>query len=61
MADYRLYFVHERGHFTKACELAASDDARAVRVADQVGAGRAMELWEHGRLVRRFQPSAPRR
>ena len=54
MADYRLYFVSEDDHIVGVRELACPDDEAAVSEAlDQAQAG-AMELWQGGRIVRKF-------
>ncbi|HEX2652148.1 MAG TPA: hypothetical protein VHN11_00660 [Xanthobacteraceae bacterium] len=54
MADYRIYFVGEAGHFCDVMPLACANDAEAVEQAKRVAAGRAVELWQLDRKVAVF-------
>lgn len=57
MAGYRLYFTDNQGHIGHAIELDCRDDAHAIEMTEQHRDGRAMELWQRDRLVRRFEPT----
>jgi len=50
---YRLYF-YEAGHIVRVAEFSCEDDAAAVKRVAEHADGRAMELWERGRLVKGF-------
>jgi hypothetical protein len=54
MADYRLYFRGEDGHFRHIVELDCESDEEAVRTVAKHADGRDMELWQRGRLVKGF-------
>jgi hypothetical protein len=54
MADYRLYFLDRGGHIGAVVELTCDDDRDAGEQARARADGRAMELWNRERQVRRF-------
>jgi len=56
MGDYRLYFLDAQGPIHRAVELQCDDDEDAVRRSAGHADGRAMELWQRARVVRRFEP-----
>ena len=60
MAGYRLYILNPRGHIVDAVEFHCEDDAAAQALAELHGEGRATELWNDARVVRRYEarPSA---
>lgn len=51
---YRLYFLNDLGHISKSHEYFADDDTAAIKVADAWREGRRMELWQSGRIVKRW-------
>ena len=51
LADYRIYFQDEQGHFTRAVELDCADDAEAIAATEKVADGKAVELWQLARKV----------
>jgi hypothetical protein len=53
-AQYRLYFFNGGNHIEKSHEFEAKDDAEAVRVSEGWREGRKMELWQGGRIVKRW-------
>jgi hypothetical protein len=58
MAAYRLYFVGANGHFADVEVLDCRDDDAAIKASKQHADGRAMELWQHERMVATF-PAQP--
>jgi hypothetical protein len=54
MPDYRLYFLDRSGHIGGVVELTCDDDGAAGDEARAHADGRAMELWNRERQVRRF-------
>jgi len=50
--QYRLYFLDELGHFTRAHEFFAENDEAAIKLSEAWREGRAVELWCHKRKVR---------
>jgi hypothetical protein len=54
MPDYRLYFLDSDGHIKRAVELHCASDAEAIAAVEQHRDGRAMELWDRARVVRKF-------
>lgn len=60
MQEYRLY-VFAEGRVFQPNEFQASDDKRAIEIAEQSWSeGRQMELWAHGRRVRSWGfPTSP--
>jgi hypothetical protein len=54
MPDYRLYFL-ENNHIRHFVELDCPSDETAVEAVAKHADGRAMELWQRHRLVKRFE------
>ena len=56
MPGYRLYYMTPEGHIAGARELAFLGDAEAIEaVRCEFSDGRAMELWQRDRVVRKFE------
>lgn len=56
---YRLYFFDRfSGHIDDFREFEAADDAAAVAIADGWVDGRAMELWNRERRLKRWSTPA---
>ena len=56
MADYKLYLFDTHDHVRRRVDLECRDDAHAIGlVAEHLWHNRA-ELWQGGRMVRRFEP-----
>ena len=56
MSYYRLYFMSRAsGHIERFEEIEAADDVAAVRVAREQAGRQPLELWCHGRKVKRFE------
>ncbi|HEY2358196.1 MAG TPA: hypothetical protein VGH86_12165 [Phenylobacterium sp.] len=60
MPEYKLYLVDEDGHFVGAFDLTCPDDDAAIAIVKKRADPCATELWQLGRLVRRF-PAADSR
>lgn len=58
MALYRLFLVDDAGRYLRFVELAADDDAHAVRQASRVAGQGSLELWRGGSFVCRLDPQA---
>jgi hypothetical protein len=56
MPEYRLYCLNERGGFSKAHEIDASDDTDALAKARAMRLPMACELWNRDRLVGKLPP-----
>jgi hypothetical protein len=54
MAHYRAYLVGRDGHHIKAVDLNCTDDAAAMKRAEQMVDGHNVELWQHARRIARF-------
>lgn len=61
MPDYKLYFLSKSRRVEAREDLEAYDDAQAIAHAERHGDGRAMELWQDQRIVKRFPPKEHRR
>lgn len=59
MPDYRLYLFERTGRIGRAVEFACRDDAAAEQRCQDYADGTTHELWERGRLVRRYSPRPP--
>jgi hypothetical protein len=59
VAGYRLYFMDDEGHIQSAREFECSADHLAVQKAEGQADGRPMELWQQGRVVKRFAATPP--
>jgi hypothetical protein len=62
--EYRAYYVGSDGHFTDAVPMICADDAVAIKQAEQIVNGRAIELWSGERFVIKLKhrptpPGAP--
>jgi hypothetical protein len=58
MPAYRIYSVGDDGNFSNAPEfIECADDKAAVEKATQQLNGRALEIWDHDRLVAQLRPS----
>lgn len=55
MYPYRLYFLGGSGRIERGRELDCLHDDEAIRLAWSAATGAAMELWQGGRLVKRFR------
>jgi hypothetical protein len=61
MPAYRIYTVGDDGNFSNAPEfVVCADDKEAVEKATQIINGRALEIWEHDRLVAQLPVSPPK-
>ena len=54
MQFYGLFFFTGDMHIDRAHEFEAADDAAAIKISEAWREGRKMELWQRGRLVRRW-------
>ena len=52
--QYRLYFFNGATHIEKVHEFEANDDADGIRISEGWREGRRMELWQLGRVVKRW-------
>ena len=52
--QYRLYFLDGVGRITNSHEFYAENDAAAIKIAEGWQEGRAMELWNRARKVKRW-------
>ncbi len=59
MPDYRLYLLNDRGHIHSAKDLQCSSDEEAVEKAEQFRDGRALELWQQARFIKKI-PKLPK-
>lgn len=62
MLYYRLYYMDRySGHIDHFREFEAEDDSAAIEIADGWRNGRAMELWNRHRKLKRWdeQVTAP--
>ena len=58
MPIYRLYSLREDGHIDEPPTVVdCQDDDSAVEKAKQYLDGKAIEVWEHRRLVTRLEPA----
>ena len=54
---YRFYFVGDDNRIRHAVNLDCEDDAKAIEAAEAIDRQAfAAELWEKGRLVKKFPP-----
>ena len=56
--DYRLLYL-VRGHIEQVVDLLLADDEAAIAAAAKRRDGRALELWQADRLVKRFSDGDP--
>jgi hypothetical protein len=55
MARYQAHFIGPDGQFKNAIELDCANDDSAIESAKQLVNGFDLELWQHDRLIRRFE------
>jgi hypothetical protein len=55
-AFHDTYIFGDDGHITGRVEVIAPDDSEAKRLAKQLVDGHAVEVWQEGRMVERFEP-----
>jgi hypothetical protein len=61
MPAYRIYTVGDDGNFSNAPEfVVCADDKEAIEKATQITNGRAIEIWEHDRLVAQLPLRPPK-
>lgn len=58
--EYRLYFANETGQFVRKLVLECPNDEAAIGKAEEHRQGRAVELWNRGRLVKKLGNDAGR-
>jgi hypothetical protein len=59
---YRLYFLDDEDHIRHRVDFHCNSDDQAIEAVAAHVDGRAMELWEVDRFIRRFpKQTAPRR
>jgi hypothetical protein len=57
MPDYRFYSIRPDGHITKPpAEKSCPDDLAAMKEAQQLMDGEAIEIWEQTRIVAYLTP-----
>jgi len=61
VSGYKLHFISRSGRVEARAELEATDDAKAIGLAEKQLDGRPMELWHGDRLVKRFERVEPKR
>jgi hypothetical protein len=54
MSEYRVYVIGDDGHIVSAIQLDCPDDNAAIESAIQFVNGRDIELWQHDRLIAKF-------
>jgi hypothetical protein len=61
MANYRIYVLDKDDHVREPPQVFdCPDDAAAVEKASPLLNGRAVEVWDHSRLVARMEPTDKR-
>ena len=55
MADYKLYFLDSNSHIRRRLDLECESDEHAVEVVSEHVPYGGVELWQAGRLVKRFE------
>ena len=58
MKHYRLYFLSKEGHFLRAINLEAPDDATALASARAVNLHSAMEVWRGNAMIGVIEPGS---
>lgn len=56
MAGYYVYILGDDDHIVDRVEVITADDEEAKRLARQLVADRAIELWQEARKIARFEP-----
>ena len=59
MLTYRLYFLDGSDHIVNVEIFKCLDDDQARRVAKQYLNGSAIELWQGGRMITRYERTLP--
>ena len=60
MPRFRVFFVDRySGGILSSIEFEAADEAQALALAEDRRCQTAMELWEKGGLIKRWEPSPP--
>ena len=57
MSEYMIYCLDDKGRFTKAHEIEASDDEDALAKARAMKLPMVCELWNRNRLVETLRPA----
>ena len=56
MHGYRVFIVDPEGHVTNRIEFFCENDDEAKERAKQLVDGHAVELWDEGRKIAKFEP-----
>ena len=56
MDDFRVYVIGKDGHIINRIDLACADESAARERAKQLVDGHAIELWQLGKMLERFEP-----
>ena len=56
MDEYRAYVIGADDHIINRVDIRCSDEEEARRLAKVVVDGHAVELWQAGRFIERFEP-----
>lgn len=59
MAYYRLLFLDRENGVVDACDLHSRNDMEAIRIAEGKRGLSAMELWDEGRKIKRWDCFPP--
>jgi hypothetical protein len=54
--EYRAYIIGDDGHFIDAEPIICENDDAAIKRAEQLVNGRAIELWSGQRFVIKLEP-----
>ena len=55
---YRAYLIGDSGRISRKVDVLAETDDEAIRQAETIPHGGAVELWDHGRIVFRHKHGA---
>jgi len=56
MEEYRAYIIGRLGHIINRVDILCSDENEARQLAKRVVDVHAVELWQAGRFIERFEP-----
>lgn len=56
MEEYRAYIIGPDGRIISRIDIRCSDEDEARRIATTAVDGHAIELWQAGRFIERFDP-----
>ena len=56
MQKYRAYIIEDEKAFKNFSEFGAADDGEALRKAERLVNGNAVELWAGSRLIGKIKP-----